>query len=297
MRLGPALGLIAALLPAGCDRDAPEGAGTAQFLFAHDWDRAEPWFGGFSALEMAPDGQSATLLSDRATMVRVRLSRDAQGRIVAVTPVGHWRPRSSAAVPLTGRIADSEGLAIGPDGALNISFEGVHRVARYDRPDAPARVLNGPGVFRGLPGNGSLEALAVDARGRLYTLPEDARDAQGRIPVYRREAGRWRVAFTLPARGRFLPVGADIGPDGRLYVLERAFSILGFRSRLRRWTLTGDGVTGEETLLSTATGSHDNLEGVSVWRDAAGALRATMVSDDNFLSLQRTELVEYRLPE
>ena len=296
MRLGPARGLIAALLLAACDPDAP-GPGEAAFLFAHDWEREEAWFGGFSALHMAGDGQRATLLSDRAMVVEARLQRGAKGRIIAVIPDRHWRPRSSAGRPLTGPIADSEGLAIGPEGALYVSFEGVHRVARYVGPEARAEVLNAPRVFRGLPGNGSLEALAIDAAGRLYTLPEDARDARGRIPVYRRAGGRWEVAFTLPARGRFRPVGADIGPDGRFYLLERTVGLLGFRSRLRRWTLSAAGTGQEETLLTTSAGTHDNLEGVSVWRDAQGDLRATMVSDDNFRWFQRTELVEYRLPD
>ena len=296
MRLGPALA-IAALLFAGCDPRSPGSSGDARFLSAYEWTRSEPWFGGFSGLHLSPDGQRATVLSDRTTVVEVRLTRDADGQIAGVEPLSHWRPRSSRGRPLTGRIADSEGLAIGRDGTVYISFEGVHRVARYARPDAPATVLNAPRVFRGLESNRSLEALAIDAAGRLYTLPEGGRDAQGRIPVHRRDAQGWRVDFALPARGRFLPVGADFGPDGRLYVLERAVGVLGFRSRLRRWTLTDTGAEQEETLLTTAAGTHDNLEGVSVWRDAGGDLRATMVSDDNFLSLQRTELVEYRLPD
>lgn len=296
MRLGPALA-ITALLFAGCDPSGPGASGDARFLSAYDWTGPEAWFGGFSGLHLSPDGQRATVLSDRATVIEVRLTRDADGQIAGVEPLSHWRPRSNRGRPLTGRIADSEGLAIGQDGAVYISFEGVHRVARYARPGAPATVLNAPWVFRGLKGNRSLEALAIDAAGRLYTLPEDGRDAQGRIPVHRRDAQGWRVAFTLDARGRFLPVGADIGPDGRLYILERAVGVLGFRSRLRRWTLTETGAEQEETLLTTGAGTHDNLEGVSVWRDAGGDLRATMVSDDNFLSLQRTELVEYRLPD
>ncbi|MDF1718007.1 MAG: esterase-like activity of phytase family protein [Antarcticimicrobium sp.] len=293
MRLGPALAIILLLL-AACD---PTEAGKARFLSAHDWQRPEAWLGGFSGLQLSPDGLSATMLSDRTMVVEVLLTRDAEGRIEGVEPLSHWHLLSSRGRPLSGPIADSEGLAIGRDGAIYISFEGVHRVARYARPGARATVLNAPQVFRGLKGNRSLEALAIDAAGRLYTLPEDGRDAQGRIPVYRRDAHRWRVAFTLPARGRFKPVGADIGPDGRLYVLERAVGILGFRSRLRRWTLTEAGAEQEETLLTTAAGTHDNLEGVSVWRDAGGGLRATMISDDNFLSLQRTELVEYSLPD
>jgi len=296
MRLGPALA-IAALLVAGCDPRGPGSSGDAGFLSAYEWTRSEPWFGGFSGLHLSPDGQRATMLSDRTTVVEVRLTRDGDGQIAGVEPLTHWRPRSSRDKPLTGRIADSEGLAIGRDGAVYISFEGVHRVARYARPGAPATVLNAPWVFQELEGNRSLEALAIDAAGRLYTLPEGGRDAQGRIPVHRRDAQGWRVAFALPARGRFLPVGADIGPDGRFYVLERSVGVLGFRSRLRRWTLTETGAEQEETLLTTAAGTHDNLEGLSVWRDPGGDLRATMVSDDNFLSLQRTELVEYRLPD
>lgn len=301
MRLGPALAVIA-LLGVGCDPRGGAGIGTARLLAAYEWRGEQNWFGGFSALEMADDGASAVVLSDRALLVEARVSRDADGRIAAVTPLRHWRLSSSTGRPLAGPLADSEGLAVAPDGALYISFEGVHRVARYARPGAPAQVLNDPDVFRGLPGNGSLEGLAIDARGRLYTLPESGRDGHGDIPVYRYDAaGGWRVVFSLPARGRFLPVGADFGPDGRLYVLERAVGLLGFRSRLRRWTITETG-TGpsagqEETLLRTGPGTHDNLEGLSVWRDNAGRLRATMVSDDNFFALQRTELVEYALPE
>ncbi len=300
MRLGPALALAALLLFA-CDPDSPGSDGAAWFLGAHAWDRGEDWFGGFSGLHLSADGGRATLLSDRTMVVEARVDRDQDGRIVGLTPLSHWRPHASTGKRLTRAIADSEGLAIGSDGTLYISFEGVPRVARYARPGARAQVLNAPSTFRGLEGNRSLESLAIDAHGHLYTLPEGGRDAQGRIPVYRREAGRWKVVFSLPARGRFLPVGADIGPDGRLYVLERAVTLLGFRSRLRRWPLTETGagveIGAEETLLTTAAGTHDNLEGLSVWRDGDGVLRATMVSDDNFMAFQRTELVEYSLPD
>ena len=52
---------------------------------------------------------------------------------------------------------------------------------------------------------------------------------------------------------------------------------------------------GVEVLLTTVTGTHDNLEGLTVWKDAAG-LRATMISDDNFRFFQQTQIVDYRLP-
>ncbi len=40
--------------------------------------------------------------------------------------------------------------------------------------------------------------------------------------------------------------------------------------------------TDDETLFDSTTGTYDNLEGLSVWRDAGGAIRLTMISDDNF---------------
>jgi hypothetical protein len=49
-------------------------------------------------------------------------------------------------------------------------------------------------------------------------------------------------------------------------------------------------------VLETKTGDFDNLEGISVWRDATGAIRVTMVSDDNFMFFQQTQLVEFSLP-
>ncbi|SDE13117.1 esterase-like activity of phytase family protein [Ruegeria marina] len=294
MRLGLAVAIIAAValsLPArAVDR------GKAEHLDSFTWHRVEPWFGGFSAIELAPDGLSMTVLSDRATILTSRIERDTD-RITAITPDQVQKLRSSRNKVLEGRVGDSEGLAIAPDGSVYISFEGVARVARYRSLDAPAEVLSRPRAFDQLARNGAFEALAMDARGRLYTMPEISRAADGSIPVYRWDGRAWDTAFHLEQVGGFLPVAADFGPDGRLYVLERDTGTIGFRSRLRRWTLTGRGVTEEETLFQSRTGKHDNLEGLSVWRDTQGQLRATMISDDNFRFLQRTEIVEYRLPD
>jgi hypothetical protein len=96
----------------------------------------------------------------------------------------------------------------------------------------------------------------------------------------------------------FLPVGADFGPDGKLYILERHLNgIFGFQSRIRRFAIGETSLVEEETLLASMTARHDNLEGISVWRDAEGAIRITMISDDNYRSFQRTEFVEYRITE
>ncbi|UWR40081.1 esterase-like activity of phytase family protein [Phaeobacter inhibens] len=273
--------------------------GGAQFIAAYRWTHPAKWFGGFSALSLSPDGHHMTVVSDRATIVTARIERSpgAMQPIKAVTPTEAHKLRASDGAILRGRIVDAEGLAVARDGTLFISFEGVSRVARHRRGDSRAEVLPRPKAFRRLPLNKALEALAIDSKGHLYTLPERALTKSGNIPVWRWNGVRWDRPFVLPSRGNFLPVGADFGPDGRFYLLERNFGLIGFRSRLRRWDIGPDGITGEVTLLETGLGLHDNLEGVSIWRDQSGALRATMVSDDNFKSLQRTELVEYRLPD
>jgi hypothetical protein len=269
----------------------------AEYLGTYVWQMDEPWFGGFSGLEMTADGMGMTALTDRSTCLSAEMVRDSQSRItgVQVGRVSHLK--SSTGTPMTGRVADSEGLAIAPDGTIYVSFEGVHRVVRFDTPDSLSAVLRRPREFRALAFNGSFEALAIDGAGRLYTLPEDGADAAGNIPVFRLDKDGWSIPFTLPLRGDFLPVGADFGPDHRFYLLERAYGLSGFRSRVRQWNLTETGAENERTLLETRPRTHDNLEGLSVWRDGAGRLRLTMIADDNFMAFQTTEIVEYTVAE
>ncbi len=295
-------GLIAAAATLAASRQAgtspPQRASAEQARPAGSftWRASPEWFGGFSGLELSADGSQMVVLSDRAHLVRADIHRQ-NGEITKVSLRSAQHLRSSKGRRLLGRIMDSEGLALAPDGSLFISFEGLSRVVHHQTEASRARVLPRPNDFRGLPLNKSLEALAIDSRGRLYTLPENALNADGEIPVWRWNGAHWSQPFALPRRGGFLPVGADFGPDGRFYLLERNFVFIGFRSRLRRWDITDQGAINEVTLLESSTGVHDNLEGLSVWRDTTGTLRATMVSDDNFKAIQRTELVEYTLPD
>lgn len=289
-----AIQLITALLLAGTVQAVE--LKQASLLDSYVWRDNANWFGGFSAIHISENGRNMVAISDRSTLITARIERD-QDTIRNIQILDQWPILSSKGRILKGRAGDSEGLAVAADGSVYVSFEGVHRVVHYTAPDANGRVLPRPREFLNMDLNGSFEALAIDGRGRLYTLTEKTRTVRGDIPVYRWDGARWSAPFVLPPRGKFLPVAADFGPDGRLYVLERAVAFIGFRSRLRRWVISGDVPKAEETLFETATGTHDNLEGLSVWRDQDGRLRATMVSDDNFRSLQRTELVEYLLPD
>lgn len=294
MRLGPALQLIVALAlaPPAIAAEEPR----ARYLGSFDWDIDAPWFGGFSGLELADDGRRMMALSDRGMLLTARIAR-INGQISDIVPDRNQPLKSARGTALDSQTVDSEGLVLAPDGTVFISFERMQKVARYESPDGPAQFLNQPRAFRRMRSNGSLEALAMDNDGRLLTLPENGVDPQGMIPVFRWDGRHWSTPFSVPARGRFLPVGADIGPDGRLYLLERDVGLFGFRSRLRRWDLMATELRNEQTLFETRTGTHDNLEGLAVWRDADGVLRATMIADDNFSFFQRTEIVEYAIIE
>lgn len=230
-------------------------------------------FGGLSAIETR-DGQSALVLSDRGAAFRLRIDRMAG--TVDITP---------ATQPHPGR--DSEGLAWA-GGNLFFSYEGPASVAR-----ATGEVLRAPPAFAALPPNSGIEALAGMPDGTVLALPERSGALDRPFPVYAWRHGQWSEVAALPRVGPFLPTGADLGPDGALYVLERAFTPLGFRTRIRRLAL--DRAAEAEVLLTTYGARHGNLEGLAIWVSRSGATCLSMVSDDNFLSVLPTELVEYAL--
>lgn len=264
---------------------------TPEYLGTTSWRSRDPRLGGMSAIELSPDGTQFTALSDRGAFTTGRFARDAEGRISAIDAAPLQLLKGAGDAPLRARRADSEGLAIDADSTAYVSFEGVARVLRYPSLDGPAENLPEVQAFRKLPPNAALEALAIAPDGTLYTLPEGRLDSRDPIPVWRLRKGEWERAFTIPKQGRFLPVAADFGPDGKLYILERQFDgLAGFASRVRRFTPEGAG----ETVLQTELGSHFNLEGLAVWQDAQG-IRLTMIADDNFRFFLSTQLVEYRI--
>jgi hypothetical protein len=292
-----AVGLAAALVLtvfAGAGHTDP---GLATLIGTHAWTMNNDRFGGMSAIEVEADGIGFVALSDRGAIVPGRFLRDVEGRITGVDadPLGVLRGSTDGA--LSRSRADSEGLAIAPDGKIYVSFEIAPRVLRYQTPYGLAKFLPIPRDFSRLASNGALETLAVGPDGTLYTLPEESIRRDGALSVYRFRDGTWDQPFALPGAGGFLPVGGDFGPDGRFYLLERDLGILGFSTRVRRFVLSGDGVDAGETLLQTGSGTHGNLEGIGVWRDAAGRLRLTMIADNNFKSFLDTQIVEYAVPD
>lgn len=259
------------------------------------WHSAIKGFGGLSGLELSDDGMKLYATSDGGNALSAEIDRT-EGQITGIRNIVFAPLRDLKGAPLDDWFVDAEGLARSNSGAFYVSFEADARIWRYSNLTARPRALPKAKGFADLQNNSGLEALAIDAAGTLYTLPERSGEWERPFPVFRFRNGQWDQSLSIPRRDRFLPVGADFGPDGRFYLLERDFLwYRGFASRIRVFDLTPAGFANEQTLLTTSFGTHDNLEGISVWRKPDGGLRLTLVSDDNFNLVQITELVEYDL--
>ena len=267
------------------------------FIAAIVWHSTDAKLGGLSGLEISTDGRSFTAISDRAGWVKGQIRRDKSGNITGLVASKVSPLNDTDGKALQGHRADSEGLAIGKDGTTFISFEGKGsaRVMRYSSLSSAGKELPSAPEFGQLRLNAALEALAIDAQGRLYTLPESPR-GDGPFPVFHFRNGEWDNRLSLPRSKDFEAVGADFGPDGRFYLLERSFhGIFGFASRVRSFALTPAGFSDERLEMQSHAGRHDNLESIALWRDDSGGIRMTLLSDDNFFWAQRTEFVEYRV--
>lgn len=266
----------------------------ARHISSFTWTVPRDWFGGLSGIDITPAGDQITVLSDTGFIARAQLDRQSDRitglKLQGITTLQVDRSRSDSRV-----FTDAEGLVALPSGAVIVSFERQHRLQTFKATGDPVGAVNLPPALNTLGYNTGLEALAQHPDGRLFTLPEKPGPAGGSFPLRVFDKGIWSDAGQIPQQGRFLPVGADFHSDGRLYVLERSVSPFGFLTRVRRFDLSTTPF-GEETLLTTGPGKHDNLEGIAVWHNGTG-LRLTLISDNNYNFFQRTEIVEYGLAE
>ncbi|MEM5476061.1 esterase-like activity of phytase family protein [Pacificibacter sp. AS14] len=271
-------------------------AAETQYIGSYLWTSNDPLHGGYSGLEVTDDGASFTAISDHGSIVLGRFSRNEMNVIDNITTSNLHKLKGAKSDTLLRKLQDAEGLAIADDGEIFVSFEGSHRLWKYASNASRATELPQHPAFKALQPNSSLEALAITESGDLLTVPERSGGETVPFPIYRFDGQEWGIPYTIPRRGNYLPVGMDIGPDGKLYLLERWFRGIGFSSRVRRFDMGDQTLTGEVTLLESPLGAHDNLEGIAVWYDGTG-IRLTMVSDDNFKAFQVTEFVEYRVTD
>ena len=261
------------------------------------WPKTIAHPGGWSGLEVSADGTRFWAVHDNGGWARGHLDRASSGEPKAATLDALGPLLDGRGYPLVPPFQDSEGLTLDSEGRFAVSFEWQHRVWRYNTLEGPAVELRPARRFAGWGGNSGPEALAVDRLGGLITFRERSTTLHAPEQTYRYLGGRWRPGPAFPPGRHWSAVGADIGPDGLLYILERRFRFLGFANRIRRMDLTApDPAATVETLFHTPLGRYGNLEGLGLWQDPKGRLRALMVSDNNLMFFQREHLVEVILP-
>lgn len=290
--------------------DAPPG---------HGWDLRHPSlrFGGLSGMTLPvrlpddpADRQPVLAVSDRGALVRLFLRPDGSpdpDRLPVVTPL--TGPDQHAL--LSNRSRDAEDIATLPDGRLLISFEQTHRLWVYppDLAAAPAEVPL-PDDFGTVPNNRGIEAMAVHPDGRLLLVQEHHVDGPGGTEELRAWVGtpdprpplryRWS-ARRIAASGSFDVSGALTLPSGAVLLLERDWSFpLTFRTRIRRldstvWDNDRDLLDGPEVFRLSPIEMQDNYESLVALPTPSGAdadNRILILSDNNFLNMQKTLLVD-----
>lgn len=275
-------------------------------------------FGGLSALVVAVDGLSFVAVSDQAHWVTGSLAYDTAGNLsdVAGDTIAPLLDREGSA--LAGKGGDAEGLASAdeadPLSVLFVSFEGQHRVWRYNfgRDGVLARPspVDLPADAVAAPLNSGIEGLTRLNDGRLLAMSERYENTRG-------EYRAWVLSTaTPPAPPRPLfvrPVApfsitdARLLPAGDLLTLERRFDpVNGVGMEMRRFA-AGDlqraidespafVLDGSVVANLDASWEIDNMEGLSVRRGPRGETLLYVLSDDNFQhTLQSTLLLMFEL--
>ncbi len=307
---GPRPVMVTATEIRSFSRNEPERIrfGALEFLGGLVLESDDEDFGGISGIRMLSDDGDFLAVTDRARWIKGRIVSDGTRpvRLDSVT-IAPMLDRGGQLMH-AGKSFDTEALARGKDGEVYVGIERVHRVVRFDFAKhgfaARARDVNVPPGMRTLPRNQGIEGLVYVPQdrplgGSLLAFSERGLDADENIRAFIL-GGQAPGEFSVRRIGDFSIVDAAPVPDGDILILERSFGILrglGARIRLIRLADIKPGATVDGPVLIEADGGHqiDNMEGIATERGANGETIITIVSDDNFIWLQRTLLLRFAL--
>jgi hypothetical protein len=262
--------------------------GRLELLAAYRLESPSAAFGGLSAVRLV--GRDLLLLSDRGRLFRAERVEDAAtGRLVGL------RGWSEQRLPRRLREADTEALAVLPDGRLVVGAEDLDELVRL-RPDGRADgALPLPAHLHGHPVNEGVETLAALPDGGLLAVTEGL-DAGPDLVAAARLPGGGRLAVGAP--DGFRPTDAAVAGDALLLLQRRASLLGGLEARLVAVPLEGallDGAApldGEELARFGADALGENFEGVTAREAGPGRYLVYLVADDNFSPLQRSLLLQ-----
>lgn len=255
-------------------------------------------FGGLSAMRI--DDGRVTAISDAGFLFDFPLpAREGAGR-VRIVPLqgGRWFRIRSA-------VRDAESIVLA-DATAWLGFESANAVVRYRRSDWTVEAGHRPVAMRRWRGNSGPEAMVRLADGRFLVFSEGRASGPPFSPVVLFDgdpaaAGTRTTALRYRRPDGFRPTDAALLPDGRLLILNRRFSwlsgisaklVVADISRLR----PGGTIVGRDVAELRSPLVVDNMEALSIARER-GRTIVRIASDDNYMAIQRTLLLEFELME
>ncbi len=297
--------------PIDFDRDNPSHKDFGKLVFRAGYAlyADSNHFGGYSALAVDPSGRKMLAVSDAGTWLRADLDYD--GRFL--------RGLSNAVIgPLLGKDGkplssfsrrDAEALVL-KDGSVTkgeayVAFEVDHRIERYP---FDASAFGPPDGAVDIPdhtlmGNAGIEALAIltagPSKGSLLAFSQERRNRSDALEGWL-IGGPDPGMLTLKDIGNYTITDAAVLPGGDVAILERRFTFTdGLHVRIRRVAADeiepGAALQGEVLLQSAGNLNLDNMEAIAAHASAKGQTILTVMSDDNFMSLQRTLILQFEL--
>ena len=294
--IGPAADAVLTVVPVALDPHRPglRRVGALTFLSGWALRSADRRFGGISAMSI--EGGRVTAISDAGVVLSFPLPRRAGAFPLRIEPLPQGQ------IPDAG-LHDTESLVVDGPRAW-IGFERINVVARYRREGWRLESFARPRPMRDWRSNLGVEAMVRLADGRFLVFGEEPDEDPRYSPVILLAgdpAERGTAAALLRYRRQpgYRVTDADLLPDGRLLVLNRAFGFFdGPSARLvvvEPGALRAGGVlTGDLIAELRAPLAVDNMEALSVVREG-GRTIVRIASDDNFMAFQRSLLLEFAL--
>lgn len=291
-----------------------EQYGPLLFLGGLELSSSNGRFGGYSGLLTLNNGTDIIAVSDRGHWLRGQLSQSSRGK-----PIKLLNAETATLLDSEGRKlkktsrADTEGLSIGGSASaprIFVSHEGKGGIMTYPlnlkTGEERAKHLLIPKEIRGLARNKSLESVAVGPpnsplSGSIITIAERGKSLDHHRPA-------WIIGdpkegkFWIKKQGNYDVTDAAFLPNGDLLILERLFNLSeGLGMRIRQ--LDGSNLrpnhlhTGKTLLTADFSYQIDNMEALSVHKNAFGETVLSLMSDDNRSFLQRTVLLRFVLTD
>ncbi len=302
-RPGPAPRLgtptVAALhaAPVMLDQNDPSLRRVGALVFRRGWSLSSPnpRFGGLSAMHV--EGGRVLAISDDGYLFHFALPGVGPPR-VAISPL-----RAGPGDRDSKFNRDTEAMLV-EGSRVWLTYERHNMIWRHRRSDWAAESAARPPAMRRWGRNSGGEAMVRLADGRFLVFAEGGGDAFSPVVMFDgdpAEPGTPAVGLRLRRLPGFRVTDVDLLPDGRLLILMRRFDwMTGFSAKLAMADTNrlreGATIEPREIAHFAPPLTADNFEALSVAREG-GRTIVRIASDDNFLRLQRTLMLEFELSD